>query len=191
MDNLFSKSDIMQVLFIILKKMNKKQIKYILLAIIVLGLLFFIISRFRSNTTIENTQTEKIILQNKIPETINWTIYSLTKEGISFTYPSFWKVERVEDILNIGSIVLKIERISCSDPKPSKAFVNPIKIYGFKTQIDESQQIAYICNNTNTACIDISSNNKKMTEEFYHGFISTLHITEEFEKIQCSSGKNF
>lgn len=170
--------------------MSKRKLIYITV-FIMLSILIFLIIRNKSDLIIENLKTDKLITVETIPETINWTNYKLDREGISFTYPSFWKVVKNDNSLEVGAISIKIEKLACANPKPSKEFTNPIKIYGYQTQINEPNQTAYICNNKNTACLDIFSNNEKMTESFFHGFISTLHINKEFDEIQCDSGRNF
>ena len=60
------------------------------------------------------------------------------------------------------------------------------------TEINESAKTAYICNNTNTACLDITKGQNyggiletKITEGFFHSFISSLNLNKDFDKIAC------
>ena len=63
--------------------------------------------------------------------------------------------------------------------------------------VNYSKKIAYICNNTKTACLDIEkeknfieTNSNKITEGFFHSFISSLNISKDFDKIPCSTSKD-
>ena len=128
---------------------------------------------------------------NPVP-IIEWTNYA-SNYGFSFMYPSNTKVEANGSEIKVGNIIAKIEIFNCKDPIPSYQITSTTKLYGFRAQINEAEKFAYICNNTKTACLDIEkeknfieTNNSKITEGFFHSFISSLNINKDFDKIPCA-----
>ena len=121
----------------------------------------------------------------------NWIPYS-SNYGFSFMYPANLKIEVNNDLVGVGGILVRVEKLNCKNPIPKKIIADSTKFYGFKAEINESAKTAYICNNTNTACLDITKGQNyggiletKITEGFFHSFISSLNLNKDFDKIAC------
>jgi len=171
------------ILYTIIKDMKNHR-KFVILAIIIL--FFVLIGYFFLKNKTEHKKTREQIAAGKIiPPTLSWERF-MTDFGFSFMHEKNLKVETKKTSLTVGDLVVKIEKLDCKDGRPSKDFAHPITIYGYKTILDEENKFAYICNNTNTACLDIYSKKEdETTEGFFHAFISTLEINDNFNKISC------
>ncbi|MEI6849451.1 MAG: hypothetical protein WCK29_00270 [archaeon] len=167
-----------------------KKYKYILGVIIVI--IIIIILGYSLISKSKNNYNGLPRLETLPVTTIDWMPYT-SPLGFSFMYPLNFKVEESDTTLKVGGILVNIEKFNCKNPHPSKIITNKTTLYGFPAQINEAEKNAYICNNTNTACLDIEKdpnyieifNKTKITEGFFHSFISTLNIKDDFNKIKC------
>lgn len=116
----------------------------------------------------------------------DWVSY-VNDSGFSFMHPADFKVEIKKDFIKVADLILKIEKLNCENGIPSKNIIGDFKFYGFKAEINENKKSAYICNNTKTACLDISKEKTKITEGFFHSFISSLNLNNKFDEIACAN----
>ena len=166
-----------------------KKNKYVLIiiTIIIVSVLFaFLILNKSKNNYVKIQNSDSI----PIP-IMNWANYQ-SSFGFSFMYPTNLNVEASDTTMKVGGILINIEKLNCNNPAPKKMIGGDTTLYGFPAQIDEPNKTAYICNNTKTACLNIEKNssykeifNTKITEGFFHLFISSLNITKDFDKISC------
>ena len=134
----------------------------------------------------QNMTEAELLAEKAIPPTADWQRFDANQFGFNFMNPDNLEVKVRGDNMTVGEISVNIDRLSCIDKKPNKELINPITIYGYPTMINEAENFAYICNNTQTACLDITSNRKsKTTEGYFHAFVSTLNINEGFDRIEC------
>ena len=169
----------------------RKYFKYILSLLILILIIFFGFFYNQKNTFVGKIQDEIA----PVP-IIDWITYS-SNYGFSFMHPSNIKVEANDSIIKVGNIITKVEIFNCKNEIPSHIITSETKLYGFRAQINESEKFAYFCNNTKTACLDIEkeknfieTNSNKITEGFFHSFISSLNINNDFDKIPCSTSKD-
>lgn len=116
----------------------------------------------------------------------DWISY-VSDYGFSFMHPIDTKVEIKKDFIKVANLILKIEKLNCENGIPTKNITDDFRFYGFKAEINENKKSAYICNNTKTACLDIFKEKEKakITEGFFHSFISSLNINNKFDEISC------
>jgi len=158
-------------------KYIKKYLKFIIIFIVLILILGFYYSSNQKYFGVEN--------ESSIPVPItNWIPYSSTS-GFSFMYPTNLKVKTNNNEIEIGEINIKIEKLNCTTKMSKKIIMSQTTLYGFKAGIDETKKTAYICNNTKTACLDITTNKTRITEGFFHSFISSLNLNSDFDKIEC------
>ena len=169
----------------------RRYFKYILGLLMLILIIFFGFFYNPKNTFVGKIQDET----TPIP-IIDWITYS-SNYGFSFMHPSNVKVGANDTIINVGNIIAKVEILNCKEPTPTYKITSTTKLYGYPAEINEPEKIAYICNNTKTACLDIEkeknfieTNSNKITEGFFHSFISSLNISKDFDKIPCSTSKD-
>jgi hypothetical protein len=165
-------------------KTKMKYFKYLTLFILLSFILFLGYQYFKNKKTF-NYQKKFEEDATPVPTT-DWLSYS-SSYGFSFMHPINFEIKENNKSLAVGEIIIKIEILNCENPIPLKKITNEIKFYGFPAEINETEKTAYLCNNTNTACLDISKEKEKtkITEGFFHSFISSLNIRKDFDKISC------
>lgn len=165
---------------------NIKKYRYYFIGIVFILIILVIFGLVRKNNSdLNNIQEEK-----KPVPIESWNTYK-SNYGFSFMHPDFFKLEDLGETIKVGGLIIKIEKLACSDKGTNN--LGGTKLYGFPAKIIESEKKALICNNKNTACLDISKDENfketkktKITEGFFHSFISSLNINQEFNKINCN-----
>lgn len=162
----------------------RKNIKYVIFIIFVFVSIYLIIQYIQTKNL--NNAAKKVAKEEKIPDTTNWKIYENKEFGFSFERQENINIDERKNSINVDDLYISVDHLRCINPKPKYGNL-PTKLYGYDALINEKDNFAYICNNTNTACLDIKSQNTKQTTEgFFHAFISTIKFTEQFDKIACN-----
>jgi hypothetical protein len=162
----------------------KKYLKYIVGLLVIILIIFLGYHYSQKNPGKEDTTPVPIA---------DWTPYK-SASGFSFRYPTSAKLETNGNTMTVAGVSIETQILNCKNPVFTTKITSGVTLYGFPAQIDEAQKTAYICNNTKTACLNITKDpnysgglfQTKVTEGFFHSFISSLDISPDFNKIPCA-----